>query len=261
MTAYTTAAETQRPFEGPARRRTFDQEIARLVDLTRPCDVLRELRGLDGIATRWVDAIRRVAMRDVTEFEVMFQSGHVQGANDDMVRVFCAYMLAIAAECLPLHGGKHWRSFSRYLYRGKQHRWVVDENGEFDREYVPARSQGGLAGRLGVSVRTLDLYNRIARAAGFFTTRQIKGKESVAKLPKHLRGVDYSFAVYEWLMEVPRAIADRVRGRARAADAAPVVETPPVRRTTPPTAAESAEADALVAETLLRLRRAAKPPS
>lgn len=257
MTAYTTAAVAQSPFDGPSRRRTFDAEIARLIDLDRPCNVLETLRGLEGIGTKWVDAIRRVAMRDVTEFEVVFQETPVQGPNDGVVRVFCAYMLAVAAECLPLHGGKHWRTFSRWLYRGKQHRWVVDDQGEFDREYVPAGSQGGMAGRLGVSVRTLDLYTRIARAAGFFSTRQVKKKESVAKLPKHLRGEKYSFAIYEWLMEVPRAIADRVRGKARAAN----TETPPARRTTPPTEAEGAEVDQFVADTLQGLKRAARPPS
>lgn len=257
MTAYTTAPLAQRSFDGPKRQRTFDAEIARLVDLEKPCDVLHTLRELEGIGKRWVDTIRRVVMRDVTEADVVFQPNPVQGPNDPMVRVFCAYMLAVAAECMPLHGGKSWRAFSRYLFRGKQHREVMTPDGELEREYVPAASQGGLAGRLGVCVRTLDLYSRIARAAGFFAVRQIRKKESVDKLPRHLRGVKYSYAVHEWLMAVPRAIADRVRGIARAAN----VETAPPPRTTPPTAAEAAEADAYAAEVLQRLKRAATPPS
>ncbi len=213
-------------------------------------------RELGALAETWVDAIRCVSMRDVTEQGVLFQGSAVHAPNDPVVRRFCAYMLSIAAETLPLHAGKLWRAFSRHLYRGKAQRWLVTEDGELEREYVPAGSQGGLAGRLGVSVRTVDLYSRIARAAGFYTVRQIKGKDSVAKLPPHLRGERYSFAVIDWLSELPRAIRDRVRGRVRAARP----ETPRAELASAPLPS-GAELDGLVTVALDTARQRAPKPA
>jgi hypothetical protein len=246
-----------KPKSGPPRQTTYDREITHLVNLDWSVDVLTLLRREVGeLADQWVDAARHVSMRDVTEESVTFQESPVQKPNSDMVRRFCAYMLSVAQETVPLHAGKTWRAFSRHLYRGKAQRWLVTADGELEREYVPAGAQGGLAGRLGVSVRTLDLYSRIARAAGFFTVRQIKGKDSVAKLPPHLRGEKYSYAVMDWLTALPRAIRDRVKGRTRAAN----VETPRAELASAPLPAGD-ELDGLVTVALTAARqRVPRPP-
>lgn len=262
MLAYSDAEARPRifggkPKSGPPRQTTYDREITHLVDLDRSVDVLTLLRReLGELAEEWVSAAQHVVMRDVTEHSVRFQESPVQEPNSPMVRRFCAYMLSVAQETVPLHAGKVWRAFSRHLYRGKAQRWLVTPDGELEREYVPAGSQGGLAGRLGVSVRTLDLYSRIARAAGFFTVRQIKGKDSVAKLPPHLRGERYSYACVDWLMALPRAIRERVKARSRAA----AVETPRAELASAPLPA-GAELDGLVTVALTAARqRVPRPP-
>lgn len=191
----------------------LDREIGLLLTFERPIDVLQLLAGPIGeaIAKRWARAIRRIHFRDVERECVRFQPEPVHKPNAELVRRFVGLMCIVLQES-GAHPKGGYRAFTPNLWRGRAQREVVSPDGEFRQVYVPVESQGGLAARLGCSVRMVDYLLRVARAAGFLTVRQVKAKRKVDKLPRHLRGRKYSYAIFYWAMELPRALWDRVRG-------------------------------------------------
>lgn len=197
-----------------------------------PLDCLAMLTPVVGdCVARWSKAIRSVQLRDVEEHRVDFSPTPLHPANTEHERRFCALMLMILDECRGKVGAP--RAFTKELWRGRAERFVVTEDGEVEREYVRAVKngksghQGGLAGRLGCCVRTVDRYLRIARAAGFLRISQVKAKRGLDKLPKHLKGKKYSYAIFDWLTELPRAVIDRLTGRRSTAAREAARETAP----------------------------------
>lgn len=142
--------------------------------------------------------------------------------NSEHERRFTALMLLILGEVRP-YGKSERRACGKALWRGKQHAFVLQADGSFEREYVPAGSQGGLAARLGCCVRWVDIYLRIARAARLVDVWQMPAK--AAKIGQ--KGKKYGYAVFRWLTELPAELVARLR-RNRRPDSSPAArETAP----------------------------------
>ncbi len=181
--------------------------------------------------------------------------------NSDHERAFCALLLIVQRACMR---SRNLRSCSKELWRGRRERIAFRDDGEIDRIYVRAVGadgksghQGGLAGRLGRSVKTVDRYLRIAQAAGFLSAWQVRSKAALEKLPKSMKGKKYAYAVFQWLAPIARAVRDR----ARQAESAAEVETPRAELASAPTAPAGDFDDTYVAELAASLKRRPRPPS
>lgn len=89
--------------------------------------------------------------------------------------------------------------------------------------YTPKDVQGGLAGYLGVSIRTVERYLAVLEAAGILKAWQPPLGE-VDKLPKSMRGDVYAYQIYQWIGDLPRVLRghlERWYGRGKAAKSAP----------------------------------------
>lgn len=262
------------PKADAAQSSVFGREVSELLQLARPLDCvayLSELQGAD-VAQRWSDAIRSVTVRDVAPDSgpVTFEGNAQHPANTPHERRFMALMLLIQGSC-STRRLKDLRAGGKGLWRGRQHRFRVTDDGEWAREYVQNGTatgkghhgghQGGLAARLGVCVRTVDRYLAIAKAAGLLQVWQVKARKAVEALPKHLKGKQYAYAMFRWLGDLPGRVLERLSGRIRVPAEVPALETPPPSRAT---GATPAEADA-GAEWLEQVRRGAggrsRPPT
>lgn len=248
----------------PRRQINFDDLIGQLLSERALIEPIRLLKGAVGESVdAWVKAIRHVRVRETDDVRtpVVFEREPVHAPNSAHERGFCALMLIVQRECIR---ARNLRSCSKRLWRGKRERFVVDDEGDFKRVYVRAVGadgksghQGGLAARLGRSVKTVDRYLRIAKAAGFLNTWQVRGKKALEKLPQSMKGKKFAYAVFQWLGPVARAVVDRVRGSDRAAE----VETPRVELATAPTPPVNAVAARLLALVDSDLARPSRPPS
>lgn len=164
-------------------------------------------------------------------------------ANAPHVGRFLAYVALVLEQC----GPQTRKACTRRLFQGRTRRW--------DREtqrvvYVPAREAGGLAARLGVSPRQIQLYGRVARFLGLWSSHQVKASAAVEALPRDMRGKRWSYSIFRWLGELPRAVMSafvewgRVPGRSASDRAQAGQEAPPASR---PGSASSAAFLALLA--------------
>lgn len=217
-----------------------------------PATLLQPLLGER--AARWCQAICSVVLRDVggRNQPVTFEPERIHEAESMHARRFCALMLMILEECRAGKAGI--RASGRGLWRGRRDSWHVDADGEYKRRYVRAGHQGGLAARLGVCVKEVDRYLRVAIAAGFVNVWQVK--KGVDKLPKKLRGHKYAFATFQWLQELPRAVTDRLRGLRRAHE----TETPPAELASAPRQPEADSPEGFFASVLAGFNRPPRAP-
>lgn len=164
---------------------------------------------------RWSRAIRSVRLRDFSvRSAVRFESGPIHKANTQHERRFIALLLMVLAECRK--GPLDVRAWTRWLWRGRRDRQYISAEGEIKRRYVPAVGadgksgrQGGLAARLGVSVKEVDRYLDVAIAAGFLNVWQRKRKDEV---PAKFKGKEYPYAIFRWLGTIPAHCLRRLRG-------------------------------------------------
>lgn len=207
-----------------AQSSVFDREIADMLRMGQTLDCVAYLTPLQGAETaaRWSLAIRRVVLGAIERDHVRFWPEAVHEANTAHERRFCALLLMIQSE-LSTAKPKDLRAWTKHLFRGRQHTWRIDDNGEWQREYVKTGHTGGLAARLGCSVREVDRYLAVAKAAGIVDVWQLKGKDKTDKLPEHLRGKRWAYSCARWLGELPREVWKRLTGRVRV----PAVENPP----------------------------------
>lgn len=176
------------------------------------------------LVERWSVAIRSVRLEDAGRLHVAGHDEHpvpladalpfapepILAPNTQQERWFLALMLIVTASLKP-YGRNERRSCGRALWRGRQHRHVLTAEGEPDRVYVPKESAGGLASRLGCSVRVVDQLFRIARAAGLLNVWQMPKKEAKAGQA----GKRYGYAVVRALFELPLQLVRRLSGNRR----------------------------------------------
>ncbi len=252
-------------YSGPARRPiNFDDLIGQLVAQSTPIEPTRLLRGAFGdVVDQWARAIRHVRVRDTDDVftPVVFEQEPVHEPGSAHEQLFFALMLIVQRECIR---AKNLRSCSKRLWRGRRERFMFSPEGELDRVYVRAVGkdgksghQGGLAGRLGRSVRTIDRYLRIAKAAGFLNSWQVRGKKALEKLPKHMKGRKHAYSMFQWLCAIPTAVIARTRQAERDAEA----ETPRHELASAPTPAVNAVAARLLALVERDLEEPPRPPS
>lgn len=217
MTAYTTAAAAQTTFHG---------EIGALLAAGSQVDPVRLLRPVLGETVDvMARAIRHVRMGELERGRVRFAKSPypTTTARQAMERRFFALLLMILGEAR----GTQARAWTKRLWRGRRERWEVNpDDGELKRVYVSAKrkdgtsgAQAGLAGRLGCSVREVDRYLQVARAAGIVGVWQGPTRERAEQKKGHFEGGrKYAFAVFQWLAELPVRVRDRIRGRQSALD-------------------------------------------
>lgn len=189
----------------------------------------------DERAAKWVDAIRRVRMRGLVG-GVKWEDEQLHEPNSPQERRFCAMLLMILCEVSPQ--GRAWTS---RLFRGRQ----KQETDDGRKVYVPAKSAGGMAARLGCSPREIDRYLQVAKAAGIVEVWQ-----GPSDAPKRFRGAEYAYAVFRWLGEIPRAVQQRLarwwgRWRPPAEKLPAMPEAPEAPRVARPESAARFEAFAL----------------
>lgn len=149
----------------------------------------------DERADAWVKAIRSVRMRELVG-GTKFQLEPVHEPNTSQERRFCAMLLMILGEISP-----HGRAWTSRLFRGHNKRLTDDGT----MEYVPGKSAGGMSARLGCCPREIDRYLQIAKAAGIVEVWQ-----GPSDAPKRFRGTEYAYAVFRWVGEIPRAVAQKL---------------------------------------------------
>lgn len=139
---------------------------------------------------------------------------------------------------------KRKRVCSKRLYRGRTHTApFVDGDGVIRRAYIPAGHTGGLAGRLGCSVKTVERMAQVAQHRGLLSTWQA---------PKHLgeeyRGREWGYSMWQWALELPRIVVQRLQAwwQPSTAPKAPGPPTAPPDRP-PLSPAAQAMADAILA--------------
>lgn len=190
----------------------FGAQISAVLNAsTDTVEVVSEILG-DG-CQRWREAIRRTRLREVTT-RAKFDPGYVHRANTWHERRFFALMLIVLQE-VALRPGRKATAFTKQLWRGRTYRWRVTDDGEWRRCYVPSSSSGGLAARLGCSVREIDRYLTVAKSADVLGVRQIRGRASIDRLPRHLKGREWPYALFTWLGDLPQAalaVLRRARG-------------------------------------------------
>lgn len=228
----------------------FGREVGELLSLEKPLDCVAYLGDLVGeaVAQRWSDAIRCVTIGDVSPEtkHVQFSEQHLHPANTPTERRWFALLLLIQGH-VSTRRLSDLRAWTRELWRGRQHTFEVSPDGEWERKYNRngrgdgkkhhGGHQGGLAARLGVSVRTVDRYLAVAKAAKLLDVRQLKG-ESVKKLAEHLKSkAGHAYAWFRWLGELPAGVMARLSGRVRVPERVPPLESPPPSRATGPTPA------------------------
>jgi DNA-binding transcriptional ArsR family regulator len=143
------------------------------------------------------------------------------------------------AERLGLDSGK---AVSKRLWLGRS--WGADQDGQV--VYMPADLQLGLAGYLGVSLRTVERYLAVLEGAGVLKAWQPPLSE-VEKLPREARGDTYAYQQYKWIGDLPRVLRghlERWYGRTKAAKAgaAPSVPASPTGGAVPTPSAGTAAA-------------------
>lgn len=242
----------QYPDSKQAQRTELSREA--LAALAPDADCLDVASSVVGrtCAERWSLAIRSIRVRDADRLYVAgpdehpvhpddaipFEAEPIFPRNNPVEKRFTALLLLIVGTMTP-YGKSELRSCGRALWRGRQHRQVITADGEIERVYVPARSQAGLAGLLGCSVRTVDLYLRIARAAGLVDVWQMPKSEA----QPGQAGKKHGYAIFRWLGELPEALLRRLREaaalaalRKRDKSPAPGVTPSKLTKTAPPAA-------------------------
>lgn len=213
----------------------------------------------EACARRWREAIRSVCLGDADDLYIAGPDRHpvpperahpfspvpIHVENSQQEVWFFRLMLRIIRELVP-SGRSEYRSCSSALWRGRQHRWRFQPDGDVKRSYVHKTSAAGLAGDLGCSVRVVDQLLRIARAARFVDVWQMPKK----KAKPGQAGKIYGYAVFRWVQELPDKLLKQLRNKFHAPPppwaAQPSV---PDRRDAAPAPAQgawSAEDDALV---------------
>lgn len=169
---------------------------------------------------RWSRAIRSVRLRGVLgRGRVHFEPAPIHAPNAPQERRFIALLLMILAECRVNPRSRDVRAWTQFLWRGRRDREVITPDGELKRRYVPAvrhgtsGHQGGLAARLGCSVKEVDRYLDVAIAAGFVRVWQVK-----KDVPTSKRGKEHAYATFRWLGAIPAALWRRLSGQEPAAD-------------------------------------------
>lgn len=262
MTAYTTAAVAQSPFE---------RELGALLAKGSQVDPVALCRPvLADVAGRIEHALDRVRIGKLKRGRVEFAAEKLPASKQrqKMKRRFFALMLIVLGELR----GQRKRAWTRQLWRGKRERWEVDTDGEVKRVYVRARrkdgssgAQAGLAGRLSCSVREVDRYLQVASAAGLISVWQGPTRDKAERSKGHFEGGrTYAYAVFQWLAELPRRIADRIQGRQSALDRAERSSTL-LRDARPPDVAQDVatygDEAGSIAAALRELRERLEPPS
>lgn len=204
---------------GP-KRSPLGREIGACLDGRRDVrEVLGSVIGEDR-ARVLSDAVRRVRLRSVGD-SARFEPTKIHPVNTPQERRCAALLLIVLS-----HVSSRGRAWTSELYRGRRTR--IDEHGEV--KHCPSVSAGGLAARLGCSVREIERYLLVLFAAGLLDVWQ-GPKDS----PERYRGSSgYAYAVYQWIGEVPREVARRLRswwGEAveAAKAAAALLAAPPTR--------------------------------
>lgn len=186
----------------------------------------RELLGEER-AAKVLRGLSRLKLRAFEKGAIKL-GAEVHDANAPHVGRFLAYVTLVLEQCQP----QSRRACGRALYQGRTRRW----NKETQRvEYIPVKQQvGGLAKRLGVCVREVQRYAKLAKVLELFESWQIKGRATVEALPKQMRGKRWSYAIYRWCGDLPRAamVALEQWGRAKpSAGALALRDAPEPQRT------------------------------
>lgn len=154
----------------------------------------------DVLAERLVRAFRRTRIRDAAR-EGTEQLEQARPRTDPVVRRGLALALMIA-EATSL---KYRRASGRALYRGRTARQTPT-----GAQYVPSVSAGGLAARLSCSPRELDRYLAVLNTHGILAIHQRPPTRAESE-----RGLEWGYAVYQWLCALPRQLAARLRSLQR----------------------------------------------
>jgi len=253
MTAYTESKTEQSTL--------FSRELGQLLHSSSTADPVALLRPILGdVVDKMRRAIGHVRLSDLRRGCIRFQPSAFPSTpkRQRMERRFFGLLLIILGQLR----GQQSRAWTKQLWRGRRESWRITPDGEVVRTYVKARrkdgtsgAQGGLAARLGLSVREVDRYLQIAKAAGLIAVWQGPTKD---KAKKHFEGgAKYAYAVFQWAAELPQRVRDRIRGRSSALDRAEGAKP----RTSAPTPAADVSYDGSALEILAALRGRPSPPS
>lgn len=244
-----TLAEPRRRRKKAAKQSPFGREIADLLSgRADPAVVLGSVVGAE-LADRWIQAARSPLWRSVAA-DGLERRGELLEADATPVPRFCAFLLMVLEQTRSESG----RTCTRALYRGRTHtRPFLDGDGVWRREYVPAGHTGGLAARLGCSVKTVERMAKVAEHFGI-----VKSWQAPKSMGEEYRGHEWGYSVWQWLITIPRQVRQRLGAKkARQASQAPAggPETVPPARP-----ALSAEGEALAARLLREVGPLAWPP-
>lgn len=183
------------------RRSTLGDEIGTVLHPSSHVQtVLGTITG-DDVAAKICWGAQHVKLGELVG-GVEFEDQPVHPPNSAHERRMAALTMMIL-ECVSSRG----RAWTSDLFRGRNRRFLPDGS----TEYCPGKSAGGLAARLkvdgvAVSPRQVDRYLQVLKALGVFEIYQ--GPKTCAE---KFKGLEYAYAVFRWLGEVPRAVATRLQ--------------------------------------------------
>lgn len=221
----------------PRKLSPFGREIAWLVRGRGDVHTVLSAAVGEQTARKWVSAAQWALWRSADASGVSRRDAPLDPHGATVGR-FCALLLMVLGETRDRRDKP--RVCTSRLYRGRTHtRPWLDGDGVVRRSYVRTGHTGGLAARLGCSVKTVERMCRVAHEAGILTTWQ-----APRSLGEQYTGERWGYTVWQWVSNIPRIARARILSWWNKRKPAAALDLPPPRQ---PSAAGAAFAAQLLA--------------